>query len=108
MYSMNRNEQVNHPEHYQTGGIEAIDYIAAKLGPEGFRAYCLGNVLKYVSRWDTKNGEEDLQKAAVYLEWAIQAVDELDDSFFDGAFEDSDIVHYPEITLKSEVYERCF
>lgn len=62
---------VHHPDHYTGGGIEAIDYIRAKLGPEGFRAYCLGNVLKYVSRHALKNGEEDLAKAQVYLGWAI-------------------------------------
>jgi hypothetical protein len=62
---------VHSPSHYTTGGIEAIDYIYAKLGEEGFRAYCMGNVLKYVSRWQEKNGIEDLNKAHVYLKWAI-------------------------------------
>jgi hypothetical protein len=62
---------VHSPGHYTDGGIEAIDYIRAKLGKEGFRAYCLGNVLKYVSRWDKKDGEQDLNKALVYLQWAI-------------------------------------
>jgi hypothetical protein len=63
-------DAVSQPSHYLAGGIEAIDYIAAKLGPEGFRAYCIGNVLKYVSRWQHKDGEQDLAKAAVYLGWA--------------------------------------
>lgn len=62
---------VHSPDHYTVGGIEAIDYIHAKLGEEGFRAYCMGNVLKYVSRWQEKNGIEDLNKAHVYLKWAI-------------------------------------
>ncbi len=64
-------DAVNHPPHYLKGGIEAIDFIRAKLGPDGFRAYCLGNVWKYTARWEDKGGEEDLQKAAVYLRWAI-------------------------------------
>lgn len=64
-------EAVNRPAHYIAGGIETIDFIAAKLGPAGFRAYCLGNVLKYVSRHEGKGGNEDLEKAAVYLRWAI-------------------------------------
>lgn len=59
------------PKHYTEGGIDSIDYIFAKLGPEGFRAYCLGNVLKYVSRWQHKDGQQDLEKALVYLRWAI-------------------------------------
>lgn len=64
-------ERVHSPAHYTTGGIETIDYIYSKLGEEGFRAYCLGNVIKYVSRWQEKNGIEDLQKAQVYLKWGI-------------------------------------
>lgn len=64
-------DAVNAPAHYTSGGIEAIDYIAAKLGPAGFRAYCIGNVLKYLSRWERKDGEQDLAKAQVYLGWAI-------------------------------------
>ena len=65
-------DAVNHPSHYTDGGIETIDYIRAKLSAEGFRSYCLGNVLKYVSRAGKKgDATEDLKKAKVYLEWAI-------------------------------------
>ena len=63
---------VSHPPHYLAGGIEVIDYIHAKLGHEGFIAYCMGNVLKYTSRWNLKNGVEDLEKAKVYLTWVIE------------------------------------
>tara|TARA_R100001086_G_scaffold161522_1_gene86992 strand:+ start:275 stop:496 length:222 start_codon:yes stop_codon:yes gene_type:complete len=63
---------VNHPDHYTDGGIETIDFIRAKLSSEAFEGYCIGNVIKYLSRYDKKgNGIEDLQKAAVYLKWAI-------------------------------------
>lgn len=65
-------ERVHSPSHYQTGGIETIQFIRAKLGKDGFRAYCLGNVLKYVSRYQQKNGEEDLKKALKYMEWSIE------------------------------------
>lgn len=66
-------DMVNHPNHYVTGEIEVIDYIRDKLQPEQFVGYCLGNVMKYVSRYD-KKGEpvEDLSKADVYLRWAIE------------------------------------
>lgn len=67
-------DSVNQPAHYKTGGIETIDYIKAKLGPE-FRPYCIGNVIKYISRYSHKNGLEDLRKAAVYLNWAIESLD---------------------------------
>lgn len=65
-------DNVNSPNHYTQGGIETIDYIKAKLGKKGFVDYCMGNVLKYSSRYQHKNGLEDLQKAQVYLGWAIE------------------------------------
>jgi hypothetical protein len=58
---------VNSPPHYMTGGIETIDFIEAKgLG------YHAGNVIKYLSRYQTKgNGLEDLMKAKWYLDRLI-------------------------------------
>lgn len=67
-------DPVVNPEHYVTGGIETIDYIEAKLGVDGAYAFCLGNVLKYVSRAGKKDvGKEleDLEKAQWYLKRAI-------------------------------------
>jgi hypothetical protein len=61
------------PSHYNVGGIETIDYIRAKLGKAGYEGYCLGNILKYVSRADHKDGVQDLKKAAKYLEWLIES-----------------------------------
>ena len=61
-------DMVNSPPHYTDGGIEAIDYIKAKLGPDGFRSFCLGNALKYISRAGKKgSATEDLSKAIWYL-----------------------------------------
>jgi hypothetical protein len=61
-------DPVNHPTHYTDGGIETIDYLEAKLGPDGFRAFCLGNALKYVSRAGKKGDlKQDLSKAIWYL-----------------------------------------
>ena len=64
---------VHHPSHYTVGDIEVIDYIRDKLSPVEFQGYCMGNVLKYVSRWRHKGGIEDLQKAEVYLDWLIES-----------------------------------
>ncbi len=69
-------DNVNHPNHYKTGGIETIDYIRAKLGDEGTVAYCMGNVMKYTSRWQDKNGLEDLKKADWYLDYAINILEQ--------------------------------
>jgi hypothetical protein len=61
-------DMVNSPPHYTDGGIEAIDYIEAKLGPDGFRSYCVGNALKYISRAGKKADlKQDLSKAIWYL-----------------------------------------
>lgn len=58
---------VNHPDHYQSDNIEAIDII------ESFELnFHLGNVVKYVTRADKKgNGLEDLEKAKWYLQREI-------------------------------------
>lgn len=59
------------PAHYKDGDVECIEAIRAALGDEGFEAYCTGNVIKYSWRYKHKNGLEDLQKAQVYLAWAM-------------------------------------
>tara|TARA_R110000868_G_scaffold182605_2_gene423629 strand:- start:65 stop:292 length:228 start_codon:yes stop_codon:yes gene_type:complete len=54
-------------DHYKAKGIQPIEYIHANdLG------YCEGNVVKYVTRWKDKGGEDDLRKAIHYLELLIQ------------------------------------
>lgn len=64
---------IDKPEHYNKGGVEAIDYIKQQLGDD-FSAYCEGNVHKYIHRYKYKNGVEDLRKARVYLEWLIKSM----------------------------------
>ena len=66
-------DNVNHPEHYTSGGIECIDAIRASLGDKEFADYCKGNIIKYIWRYRHKNGVEDLRKAQVYLNWMIEA-----------------------------------
>lgn len=74
-------DNVKHPAHYTAGDIEVIDYIKDKLRAfEGiltpFEGYCLGNVIKYISRFPLKNGAEDLNKAKTYLEWLTEEQNE--------------------------------
>lgn len=72
---LKENDKVNHPSHYQTaGGIEVIEYIASLLG-DNVKYYYLGNVIKYISRFDKKNGVEDLEKARFYLNKMIEMED---------------------------------
>jgi len=64
-------DAVTKPSHYNTGPVEAIEYIKQQLGGE-FPVYCEGNVLKYLHRWRHKGGVEDLRKARWYLERLIK------------------------------------
>lgn len=58
---------VNHPPHYTAAGIECIDAIEAALTPEEFRGFIKGNAMKYCWREKHKGGDQDLAKAAWYL-----------------------------------------
>jgi hypothetical protein len=72
-----KGDRVNSPDHYNQGSIECIDYIREVLGPEGFIAYCQGNVQKYLHRWRDKDEPlEDLEKALVYLGWMVETYKE--------------------------------
>ena len=68
-------DPVHEPSHYKRGTIECINYIRESLGSSGFESYCIGNVIKYVSRYRDKGGAQDLEKAKVYLGWAISAAE---------------------------------
>lgn len=58
---------INHPAHYTTGKIEVIDYLQDKLPADMFEGFCVGNALKYLSRYRFKGGVADLKKAVWYL-----------------------------------------
>ena len=62
-------EMVDHPEHYNTSRLEVIDAIHGLGYSEGF---CVGSIIKYVSRYKHKNGVEDLEKAKWYIEYLIK------------------------------------
>ena len=73
-------DDVQNPQHYTDSKIEVIDYIEDKnLG------FCLGNVVKYVSRAGKKRSADksikekmvqDLKKARWYLDRRIREVEE--------------------------------
>ena len=66
-------EAVNHPSHYQSkAGLEVIDVIKAFTEElSGEEAFCTGNAIKYMCRWKSKNGVEDLEKAKWYIDRLI-------------------------------------
>jgi len=51
---------MNH--HYKKMKIEPVDFIVSNNID-----FCEGNVIKYVSRHEKKNGAEDIRKAIDYL-----------------------------------------
>ena len=64
------------PDHYRRGAIEAIDFLQDTFTPQQFEGYLRGNAMKYLIRYDKKNGLEDVQKAQWYIErlvWHLQS-----------------------------------
>ena len=50
-------------DHYKDCPIQPIEYIVAnKLG------WCEGNIVKYITRWQKKGGEQDIDKVIHYAE----------------------------------------
>lgn len=67
-------DQVNHPSHYKQGRVEAIEVIEDVVAgaPNPVTGYLVGQALKYLLRaWHKGNTMQDLQKAAWYLNRAI-------------------------------------
>lgn len=67
-------DKVNHPDHYQNiAGVEAIDILNDMVKDlPGKQAAMLWNSMKYIFRFQKKNGVEDLKKARNYLDYLIE------------------------------------
>lgn len=57
------------PEHYSIQNIQPIEYMIVCLSKDEFKGYLKGNIIKYISRAERKNGDEDYQKAAQFSKW---------------------------------------
>lgn len=62
-----KKDNVNHPEHYCQGSMECWDEMELVFGKEVVKHWCLCNVWKYRKRALLKGGQEDLDKADVYM-----------------------------------------
>ena len=70
-------DMVNHPSHYTQGGIECIDALkAATVSKTGIEAICTANAIKYLWRYEEKNGIEDVKKARWYIDRLIKELEE--------------------------------
>ena len=69
--------------HYKDMAIQPVEYIV-KNGIE----YREGNVIKYVSRYKSKNGLQDLKKARHYLDMIIEDLEaEQEQANFEEAYQ---------------------
>lgn len=69
-------DMVNHPSHYTQGGIECIDALkAATVSKMGIEAVCTANAIKYLWRYEEKNGVEDVKKARWYIDRLIKELE---------------------------------
>lgn len=70
-----KNDPVNQPAHYKSGGIETIDFMEAKLSKTEFVGYLKGNVIKYLSRAELKGAAtQDYKKAKWYLDRLVRVL----------------------------------
>ena len=66
---------VENPSHYFKGGMwceKAIQAITSNL--TDFEAVCVANIVKYLWRYKTKNGLEDIRKARKYIDMLINYI----------------------------------
>ena len=72
-----KKDMVDHPPHYNEGGLECIDYIKQQLGDQ-FPSYLEGSIIKYVHRHKYKDANiQDLEKARWYLNKLIEHYENL-------------------------------
>lgn len=68
---LNENDPIK-PNHYHKGGMDVFTYMEMKFPKEQLIGFHRGNVLKYITRYQDKNGVEDLKKARRYLDKLIE------------------------------------
>ena len=66
------------PVYYRRNGMEVISILKAYLSEEEFRGFLLGNILKYLFRFESKNGKIDILKAHTYLKWLIDEMESIE------------------------------
>lgn len=78
-----KTDNVKKPSHYQGKyGLEAIDVVRNFAAcPEYEEGFYWGNAIKYMLRWHSKNGIEDLKKARQNLNWLIEKLEENENEY---------------------------
>lgn len=67
---MERIDDYIEPDYYHNGtdGTDLIEMMYRTVPFEQFRGFMKGNIMRYVTRYDRKNGPEDLTKAHTFLD----------------------------------------
>ena len=68
---------INHPNHYTNGGMECIDEMLLVFGRGVVANFCLCNAWKYRYRALSKNGQEDIDKSHWYIAKYKELIDEV-------------------------------
>lgn len=68
--SLEKQDMVNHPSHYNQGKREVIEEMRLMFGDKEVKSFCKLNAYKYMRRAEYKgNKEQDLKKAEWYVDY---------------------------------------
>ncbi|PTY76693.1 hypothetical protein B5V89_17220 [Heyndrickxia sporothermodurans] len=70
-----KEDVINRPSHYHRNGIDVISFAELQFSKEELKGFYRINCLKYLTRFDKKNGVEDLKKGLFYLNKLIDLED---------------------------------
>ena len=62
----------NEPKHYHQHEIDTIEFLQKGFSPSVFKGFAIGSTIKYLHRYENKNGMEDLEKALDYVKRLIE------------------------------------
>ena len=70
--ALDSSDVINKPSHYHSNGIDVIGFAEAQFSNEEQKGFHRINAIKYITRYDRKNGIEDLNKAKFYIDKLIE------------------------------------
>ena len=77
---MNKNEMINHPQHYKNNTYECIDIMLDIFGKDKTATFCELNAFKYLWRANNKGTDiQDKKKAIWYLNKYIELKENKDE-----------------------------
>ena len=92
-------------QHYRQRQRESIELIKESLSEEQFKGFLVGNVYKYLNRYEYKSDPQgDLYKAATYIYALIRI---LDNPKVSNPFQEEFYDEPPTIVFDRDVCARC-